>query len=1824
MRLRLIPLILAFPGVLPSVHAATIAQGFLAVPDSIIVRSELTDSEKNATVHFHIVLQMPQEVELKARIQHKERLSRAQLEPYLPPVADYKRVQKWFLDRGFVVALDDSTHAEVFLQGTVEQIGKALHVRFARVTTSDGEATSAVTPPVLPDEIAAGVQSVRGLQPFSRRHHPQQVILSPAGAPVVNFALYADPATIASYYNAPGALTGAGETIAIIGDCIPSTSDLTTFWSVCGIPQSLSSFTVIPVDGGPGNSTVDAYEAALDAEWASGIAVGASIRYYATPYPMYDEDAAYVQILNDLPTVPSLHEVSESYGGIEQLGDSIPAFALLAARGVTCFASSGDSGSNPTPPWAPNPGYYNASYPLAVSYPASDPNITGVGGTTVQLNANGQEVSPETAWSLNQTGNRYATGGGVSQLFSRPSWQTGTGMPSGTTRCVPDVAAIAWSMSNTLTPFIISGNRVVGIGGTSLACPIWAGFCALINQNRISQGLGSIGALNPQIYPLIGTSAFKDVTVGSNGAYTAGVGYDLCTGVGAPSVARLITALSGAAPQITTQPQASQTVLVGGTASFTVVATGIPAPAYQWFFGANAISGATAATYSIASVQAAQAGSYTVTVTNAAGSVTSSPAILVVQQAPQITTQPLASQTVLVGGSASFTVVATGIPAPAYQWFLGANAISGATAATYSLANVQPSQAGSYTVTVTNAAGSVTSSPAVLVVQQAPQITTQPLASQTVLVGGSASFTVVATGIPAPTYQWFLGANAISGATAATYSLANVQASQAGSYTVTVTNAAGSVTSSPAALVVQQAPQITTQPLASQTVLVGGSASFTVVATGIPAPTYQWFLGANAISGATAATYAIASVQASQAGSYTVTVTNSAGSVTSSPAILVVQQAPQITTQPQASQTVLVGGTASFTVVATGIPAPTYQWFFGANAISGATAATYAIASVQASQAGSYTVTVTNAAGSVTSSAAALVVQQAPQITTQPLASQTVLVGGSASFTVVATGIPAPAYQWFFGANAISGATAATYSIASVQAAQAGSYTVTVTNAAGSVTSSAAVLVVQQAPQITTQPLASQTVLVGGTASFTVVATGIPAPTYQWFFGANAISGATAATYSIAGVQAAQAGSYTVTVTNSAGSVTSSSAALVVQQAPQITTQPLASQTVLVGGSASFTVVATGIPAPTYQWFFGANAISGATKATYAIVSVPGSGGVQVAQAGTYTVVVTNVAGSVTSSPATLVVQQRPQITTQPSASQTVLVGGAASFTVVATGIPAPTYQWFFGANAVSGATAATYSLANVQPSQAGSYTVTVTNAAGSVTSSAAVLVVQQAPQITTQPLASQTVLVGGSASFTVVAAGIPAPTYQWFFGANAISGATAATYSIPSVQANQAGSYSVTVTNPAGSITSSAAALVVQQAPQITTQPQASQTILVGGSASFNVVATGIPAPTYQWFLGQNAISGATTATYTLTNVQVAQAGSYSVTVTNAAGNVTSLPAVLVVQQAPQITTQPLASQTVLVDGTASFTVVATGIPAPTYQWFFGANAVSGATAATYTLTNVQAAQAGSYTVTATNAAGSVTSSTAVLVVQQAPQITTQPLASQTVLVGGSASFTVVATGIPAPTYQWFFGANAVSGATAATYTLTNVQAAQAGSYTVTATNAAGSVTSSTAVLVVQQAPQITTQPLASQTVTAGGTASFTVVATGIPAPTYQWLFGANAISGATAATYAIASVQAAQAGSYSVTVTNAAGSVTSSPADSSRPAGPADHNPTAGFPDRACRTARPHSRSSPQASPPRPTSGSLGQTRSLAQRRPRTRSPASKRPKQAATPSQ
>jgi hypothetical protein len=314
------------------------------------------------------------------------------------------------------------------------------------------------------------------------------------------------------------------------------------FWQANGVPQSLNNIEKVQVV--PGTLPSPSGEETLDVEWSSGMASGAKVRVYATTDLAFVHlDQAYQRIISDLPSQPGLRQISMSYGAGEvfvsssQLQTDAQYYATMAGAGVTVFASSGDSG-----PFDPN---YQA---VTVQYPASDPSVTAVGGTSLSLNSSTGAVNSETAWSWNPT-HDWATGGGVSGFFSRPAWQTGPGVPGGSTRLVPDVALTADPITGA---YVYLFGSVQQFGGTSWSSPTWAGISAKINQARASVGSATVGLLGPKIYPLIGTSNFRDITTGTNGPngfYNAGPGYDLCTGVGVPSVDALIQALSGLNPK---------------------------------------------------------------------------------------------------------------------------------------------------------------------------------------------------------------------------------------------------------------------------------------------------------------------------------------------------------------------------------------------------------------------------------------------------------------------------------------------------------------------------------------------------------------------------------------------------------------------------------------------------------------------------------------------------------------------------------------------------------------------------------------------------------------------------------------------------------------------------------------------------------------------------------------------------------------------------------------------------------------------------------------------------------------------------------------------------------------------------------------------------------------------------------------------------------------------------------------------------------------------------------------------------------------------------
>lgn len=440
------------------------------------------------------------------------------------------------------------------------------------------------------------------------------------------------------------------------------------------------------------------------------------------------------------------------------------------------------------------------------------------------------------------------------------------------------------------------------------------------------------------------------------------------------SQAATLTVLSNAvAPTITGQPS-SIAVTEGQPASFTVTVSGTAPLSYQWYKGTSAIPSATQATLAFAAAQVSDAGSYKVVVTNAVGSVESSPATLAVNTPVSITAPPV-SQTVTEGQNVTFSVTAAGTGPLTYQWQKDAANLSGQTGTSLTLTNVQSAQAGSYRVVVTGAAGPVTSTAATLTVNVPVAITALPT-PQTVTVGQNVTFSVTATGTGPITYQWQKDAANLSGQTGSSLTLTNVQISDAGSYRVVVTGAAGAVTSNAASLTVNVPVTITSSP-ASQTVTVGQTATFTVTATGTGPFTYQWQKNTTNLVGQTGSTLTLTNVQASDAGSYLVVVTGAAGPVTSEAATLTVDgadTAPAITIQPS-NLTVIAPDAPTFTVVASGTNL-SYQWKKNGTDIAGATSASYTVPGFTDLQTvlDSYSVVVSNSVGSVTSSSATFTV----------------------------------------------------------------------------------------------------------------------------------------------------------------------------------------------------------------------------------------------------------------------------------------------------------------------------------------------------------------------------------------------------------------------------------------------------------------------------------------------------------------------------------------------------------------------------------------------------------------------------------------------------------------------------------------------------------------------------------------------------------------------------------------------------------------------------------------------------------------------------------
>jgi uncharacterized protein (TIGR03437 family) len=484
---------------------------------------------------------------------------------------DQSKVVAWLTSEGLSVDHLGRGRNWVAFSGTAARVSKALHTSVHRFQI-DGETHFAnVSEPQVPEALADIVEGFTGLNDFRLQSFARPV------PPNFNSGSshFLAPEDFATIYNIgplyQAGIDGTGQGIAVVGDSDVSLSDIRAFRTRYNLP--VNDPRLIPYGSVDPGFNGDQLEANLDLEWAGAIAPKATISYVFGPSVTTAILAAIS--LNVAPVL------SISYGGCE-VGFASSVFRAVGqqanAQGITILAASGDAGAAGCDR---QDAEAQATRGLSPSWPAAMPEVTGVGGTQfVEGTGNywaavnspnfGSALSyiPEAAWNESAAFGLASSGGGASNVYPRPAWQTGLGVPNDNARHVPDIALSAAGHDAYFINYLgING----GVAGTSAAAPAMAGIVALLNQYQLVRGFQKapgLGNINPQLYRLAQSapSVFHDTTAGDNlvpcaqGSpdcltgmlgYRAGPGYDMATGLGSVDANALVTQWNSATRGVT-------------------------------------------------------------------------------------------------------------------------------------------------------------------------------------------------------------------------------------------------------------------------------------------------------------------------------------------------------------------------------------------------------------------------------------------------------------------------------------------------------------------------------------------------------------------------------------------------------------------------------------------------------------------------------------------------------------------------------------------------------------------------------------------------------------------------------------------------------------------------------------------------------------------------------------------------------------------------------------------------------------------------------------------------------------------------------------------------------------------------------------------------------------------------------------------------------------------------------------------------------------------------------------------------------------------------
>jgi kumamolisin len=459
---------------------------------------------------------------------------------------DVSKIENFATEHDLTIVDVDTAARTVVLRGTAAAANAAFGVNLQRVSGA-GAFRGHAEPVSVPADLGPVVEAVLGLSncPVAR---PRFQIFGAGGAAASraaqpNATQSFTPPDLARLYDFPAALDGTGQRIAIIELNVNDPAhpldhggfhraDLKTYFANLGIPlPKITSVSVLGEHNRPnGNPNSVDGEVLLDIEVAGAIAPKAHIAVYFAP----NTDAGFLGAINKAIQTAGTTLISISWGAPEADWDSQTmqafdrAFQDAADVGVSIFCAAGDRGSSD----GVGDGRAHADFP------ASSPNVVACGGT--RLTIKDQAISTEVVWNDGAT--TSATGGGISDEFSLPPYQTSAGVPHSVNpggrvgRGVPDVAADASPASG--YRIRVDGKDLV-FGGTSAVAPLYAGLFALVNQAAGAPA----GFVNPVLYRAAAKTAFNDITSGNNDKYVAKSGWDACTGLGSPRGGALLQVL---------------------------------------------------------------------------------------------------------------------------------------------------------------------------------------------------------------------------------------------------------------------------------------------------------------------------------------------------------------------------------------------------------------------------------------------------------------------------------------------------------------------------------------------------------------------------------------------------------------------------------------------------------------------------------------------------------------------------------------------------------------------------------------------------------------------------------------------------------------------------------------------------------------------------------------------------------------------------------------------------------------------------------------------------------------------------------------------------------------------------------------------------------------------------------------------------------------------------------------------------------------------------------------------------------------------------------